>query len=376
MNKLQSAVPECFRPATRRFLALTVTVFCLSGCVSMVRTPAFMIHRESKNPQVLRGAYHVHSKYSRGTKASLKRIIAAAEKNDLDFVVITDHDNRDAARDYGSNTYPKKPLLIIGEEISLPDGHMTAIGVHATAPKGLNSQAMIDWIHQEGGYAFLAHPVSVRNPWRDWQVSGYDGLEIHNASHTFSANHKLLLPFKMALLPDSLFLKSIYKNPGKALMLWSGLAQTRRVNVISAVDAHLRQSWFGFDPENYALQIQSSTLHVLSRVLEEKFVTSAIGLGRSFVVMEFLGHASEFSFSIFNGNREFFIGDTLKLNGSTTAKITVPKKSELRFYRDAKLIAVKKSKEMFFDIKQKAAYRVEVYRGGKLWIISNFIYVE
>ena len=45
-------------------------------------------------PALYRGIYHVHTEFSPDSKASLKNIIETAQKLKLDFVVLTDHNNR------------------------------------------------------------------------------------------------------------------------------------------------------------------------------------------------------------------------------------------------------------------------------------------
>src|SRR3989338_7790784 len=87
------------------FLAL------LSGCTFVIRTPAFRPPRDAK-PNLFRGAFHVHTEYSHDSKASLELVIKTARKAGLDFVVVTDHNNLNAASAYQTMKEPDRPLPI------------------------------------------------------------------------------------------------------------------------------------------------------------------------------------------------------------------------------------------------------------------------
>ena len=89
---------------------LLVTTLLVSGCAFVVRLPAFKIDTSTRDDHVFRGAYHVHSEFSHDSKASLSRIIDTAERADLDFVVITDHNTITGAEVYKNMNPPRRPL--------------------------------------------------------------------------------------------------------------------------------------------------------------------------------------------------------------------------------------------------------------------------
>ncbi len=170
-----------------------------------MRSPAFSVdssHPKTQNSsapipesghQVFRGVFHVHTRFSglRDSKASLETVIRKAQKANLDFVIVTDHNTLAGAAAYRKMKTPARPILFFGDEISTRDGHLIALGISEEPPKKLSSQALVDWIHQKHGSAILAHPFSPRTPWSNWDIRDFDGFEIYNFAHAVYFQNKI-----------------------------------------------------------------------------------------------------------------------------------------------------------------------------------------
>ena len=129
------------------------------------------------------GDMHIHTTYSDGIGTSMM-VIREAKRQHLDFIAITDHHTiagaikaRDAAE--GS------PLVIIGQEVTTPWGHVLAYNLKETIPEDLGPEETIALIRAQGAVAFAAHP------WWGWSVSdieaiGLDGYEIVNRGEVWS----------------------------------------------------------------------------------------------------------------------------------------------------------------------------------------------
>ena len=65
---------------------------------------------------------------------------------------------------------------------------------------------------------------------------------------------------------------------------------------------------------------------------------------------------------------------TTKLPISLTTK--TPKESNIRLIHNGEVIQQNHGKTLERTVSEPGYYRVEVYVGGKLWIVSNPIYVE
>ena len=123
------------------------------------------------------GDMHIHTTYSDGRGTPIE-VITEARRQRLDFIAITDHHTIAGAieaRDVSEGS----PLVIIGQEVTTPWGHVLAYGLTETVVEDLGPEETIALIHAQGAVAFAAHP------WSRWSVSdikaiGLDGYEIVN----------------------------------------------------------------------------------------------------------------------------------------------------------------------------------------------------
>src|SRR5918992_267232 len=101
---------------------------------------------------------HLHSTYSDGT-GTVPEIAAAARRNSLDVVLLTDHDTL-AAKGRGEEGWHGDVLVLVGEEVS-PSGrdHYLAFGIEEPIDHtGLDSAGICAAVEAAGGVGFAAHP--------------------------------------------------------------------------------------------------------------------------------------------------------------------------------------------------------------------------
>lgn len=348
----------------------------LPGCTFVVRFPAFEVKRNLSG-KVFRGVFHVHSDVSHDSKASLEYIYKTAKKANLDFVAVTDHNDLSAAKLYETSGLPKDPLLIFGNEISSSNGHLIALGVNETPPPDKESgQELVDWIHEKGGYAVIPHPFGrkEKSKWLDWSVRNFDGLEVYNFFYNIFDNSLIEFGLEFAFLPPSIFLKVLDNKMTRYFELYDKVLQDNKVAAIGGTDAHLRFQFMGWSPENLLLSFQSVNTLVLADSLEPSKITEALGKGRCFTAFEAFGDASDFVFQAEQGKRFYTMGDTLAVDFKKRFTVRVPQISTIKLLRDGKTVLEQEGTELFYEDDQSGAYRVEVYRGKKLWIISSPIY--
>ena len=109
---------------------------------------------------------HMHSTFSDGY-ASIEDILQYVEhQTDLDVVAITDHDCIEGSlRAWNlalSGSF--RVQVIVGAEISTRDGHLLALGIERLIPAGLSMSDTIHAVHAQGGFAVVAHPLSMWCP--------------------------------------------------------------------------------------------------------------------------------------------------------------------------------------------------------------------
>ncbi len=133
---------------------------------------------------------HIHSTCSDGY-ATVEQILDHVERyTNLDVIAITDHDRIDGvlqARDLNAAA-SHRVQVIPGIEISTSEGHLLALNVEHVIPAGLRMAETIAAIHEQGGLAIVAHPLSQWCPSAKLDTllslvqQPPDALEVHTAS--------------------------------------------------------------------------------------------------------------------------------------------------------------------------------------------------
>jgi len=108
---------------------------------------------------------HIHTQWSDGD--DLEKVLAQALHMGLDAIAITDHDEIGGAIEARRRVHERRlPLAIVpGTEVSSADGHIGALFVLKTFPRGLSARETVRLIHEAGGIAVAHRPNSPR--WLD-----------------------------------------------------------------------------------------------------------------------------------------------------------------------------------------------------------------
>ncbi len=129
---------------------------------------------------VLKIDLHVHTCYSCDGITTPKEVVAYAKRQGLDGVAITDHDTVD-----GALKLLRNPDLIIipGIEITTSEGHVLALNITNPIPSYLGSTETIERIHEAGGLAAAAHPVTLLKGFKSTDIIlNFDAIEVINSS--------------------------------------------------------------------------------------------------------------------------------------------------------------------------------------------------
>lgn len=351
-------------------------VILFSGCAFVAQWPAYLVNR-NESGKVFRGVFHVHSAFSHDSSATFEDLIGNAKKANLDFVVVTDHNNTLAAIAYEKSNLPRDPLLVFGNEVSSSEGHIIMLGVYEEPPEDRESgQEVIDWAHEKGGYAIIPHPFSPKSDWDNWNVRNFDGIEIYNFFHSIYDSSLIEFGLEFAFLPPKYFLQMLDRPMAKSLPLWDERLQNGRLAGVGGTDAHIHFHFGKFTPENLLLSYQSVTVFALAEALENQNIVDAIGKGRSFTAFEIEGDASHFSFTAEAGGKIYQMGDSVPAAQPFSLKVRAPQPSTLRLIHRGRVILEAEGTELNYQGGEAGAYRVEVLKKGKPWIMANPIYVE
>lgn len=360
--------------------------------------------REDSKYKEYKGIIHAHTSLGGHSTGSFDELIAAANSNDLDFVLMTEHysDTYDTSALTLNGVYGKT-LFVGGNEIDTADGDrflMIPGSADAASLRNMPTNAVIEKLHAEGRLALVTYPEKFKS----WD-SQYDGIEFFSVHTAAKKANPFTAPFDLIWSYPSypqLTLTSYFRRPDENLAKFDEIAAKRNVSLAAGTDAHSNIGFhlFGDDAGNKLINLKldpySTTLgivrlHVLiekEKQLDRGSLISAIKAGRFFVGFDALGDTSGFRFIVDGGDVTPATGDVVRREWPLTLRADTFSHYVARFviYRNGEIVGSSRDEYVAsfnITINQPGAYRVEVYRpwlGEPFdqipWIISNQIYVR
>ena len=353
------------------------------------------------------GAIHMHSTYSDGT-GTVPEIAGYANESELDFIILTDHNNM-KAKEAGYEKWFGNTMLIVGYEINdisnknhyLVMGMKETVGSFKLLEDGelgnvLSAKEYVSEINKKGGFGFIAHPDEIRAhipdhpsyPWNAWDSEEFTGIEIWNHMSEWIEGLNEKNKLNRFIHP----LKSIISPPEVTLKRWDDLNQKRKVTAIGGVDAHAhKQNVMGFfEVEIFAYKIlfKSIRTHVL---LDEEIkkgdpasfekdrdkVLNALRNGNSFIVNHYHGSGAGFRFFAEYDGISYCVGEEIKYDPAKNKKIILrtylPEKARIKLIQNGKCIDELDGIDCIWDSDETGTYRIECWKEDKGWIFSNHI---
>jgi hypothetical protein len=335
------------------------------------------------------GIVHVHTTLSDGG-GTPEDVAVAAKKAGLRFVVITDHNNLDAKPFEGDHD---GVLVLVGTEISTTAGHVLGFGIPDPVFRfSGDGQDALDDVRDLGGAAFAAHPLSPREDfrWTGWELPGPWGIELVNGDSQWRAAgwpRLLRTAVLYGLNPPYALLGSL-TPPHQTLARWDTMLARRDVAGIAGADAHARL----VVRKNQAVRFPSyeslfglvQDYVVLDRPLsgqagpDGQAILAALAKGRSYVGLDALAPAGNFSFTAEAAGRRFTMGDTVAPEPGLKLRACgrMPAGSRVTIRRDG-AVAAEGESSAEVSAAEPGVYRAEVRVPGWAapWIVSNPIYV-
>ena len=346
------------------------------------------------------GVIHVHTKASDGS-GTVAEVMAAAEKANVSFIAITDHNVAMTESDLAED--PPDLPIISGVEIGSSAGHFLALGIPASwvQPKTKDDRVLLAAARSVGSFRVLAHPFHPHTPWTDWKTSDFDGMEIWNEDAAWRQNNFFDLLDALLLYGKNsqLALVRLASTPEENFAKWDELLQQRPVAGICAADTHARlRLGFGNDWRfpGYEPSFKVAREHVLIRpdagggnpaLASGTEILNALRKGHSYCGLDSLYPADGFSFRVSSGNASAGPGDFLHWTGAARLQISTPPGASLpliKVFRDGREITEEEARTVDEPIHGPGRYRTEVFLRqpgltgwGRwtLWVFSNPIYV-
>ena len=349
--------------------------------------------RYSKFPELceLCGAMHLHTTFSDGS-VDYPALIACAKEVDLDFIVVTDHLSL-KGREMGYEGFSDDLFVFVGYEHNDVDNlnHYLVLGTENVVRVHDKPQKYIDEIKNNNGIGFIAHPVEKRHyfkdypayPWNDWNVKGFDGIELWNQMSDWLEKLKNWLNFFRLFYPRR-FLVSAEKD---ILRRWDEYNRVVFKSGIGGVDAHTMKIKYGlFQLTIFPIKVelQGIRTHVyLTEPLPKGDVGKAKSLfldalknGRGYITNFRRGNAKGTRIFITYSNGVTSLPGRADAQGASGAlpaflHVQLVDKAEIRVIKNGKTIHTTSGRQMEFKINENGLYRIEVYKGINAWIYSN-----
>lgn len=351
-----------------------------------------------------KGIIHAHTSLGGHSTGGFDELIAAANGNDLDFVLMTEHysDAYDTSALTLNGVYGKT-LFVGGNEIDTADGDrflMIPGSADAASLRNMPTNAVIEKLHSENRLALITYPEKF-NSW-DSQFDGDEVFSVHTAAkkaNPFTALFDLIWSYPAY---PQLTLASYFRRPDESLGKFDEVAAKRKISLVAGTDAHSNIGFhlLGDDTGNklisikldpYATTFGIVRLHVLiekDKEFNKEILIEAVKAGRFFVGFDVIGDSSGFRFTAVSDEQTAAEGDEIPFSGGMTLKAALnqPVASRFVIYRNGEIaFSSPDAYDASIDlpIRESGEYRVEVYRDflgppfDKMpWIISNPIYVR
>ncbi len=343
-----------------------------------------------------KGHVHIHSRYSDGG-GKIKQIAARANQAGLDFIVITDHYNLDGLYE-GEEGYQSGVLVMIGMEVNDECNHYLALGVkEVVANNDLNPQAVIDEVNSQKGIGIIAHPFEKGSPyyqkgrtyeWKDWSVSGFQGIEIWNYLSQFrDACTSILKSIYLLFNPVA----GLSRPCSRALNTLDQLqARGQKVFAYGGSDAHGIRIKVGRIPVRvspYYLCFKLINMHILCKrklsgnlQLDKEQIYEALSEGRSWIACDYYQPSDGFRFELHNDNESWPVGSSVKITADLKFTVKTPAPARVVLLHNGRYQEVSQGKSHFFTDLQPGVYRVEAYLKDKYryrpWIYTNPIWIN
>ena len=349
-----------------------------------------------------RGVIHVHSSLGGHSTGNFTDIIEAAERNKLNFVVMTEHTS--PLMDTSGMTLKgihAGVLFINGNEINTASHDRLLLipgSAEAAAANTIGTQEVLSQQKARSSLSFIAYP----HEFRSWEVSDYDGMEVYNLyTNTKKINYFVTFfdwLWSYRSYPDLMFAR-FFERPKDELKKWDELmaAKNRRIVAIAGADAHANVGFqlgdytgkrlLGVHLDTYERTFSLVRNHVLiekEKPLTEEALLEAIRSGHCYIAFDIFGDATGFTFTAENSQGRRIMGDEIELLDGVRLLVTVPVRSRVLVIKDGQVIRDEDgAAQKEFPIGERGVYRVEIYLTqlgslvkDKPWIISNPIYVR
>lgn len=349
-----------------------------------------------------KGVMHVHSFLGGHSTGTFGEIIAAANSNQLDFVVMTEHPSKNfSTAEMTLKGVHAGVLFINGSEVSTAQADRLLVipGNESAADTDRRSTPeVVAQAKARNATVFVAYPEEFKS----WDSTDYDGVEVYNVYTNAQGINPIVMFFdglwSYRSYPDLLF-ATFYERPAEGLRRWDSAITIRKQRLVAVAgnDAHANvglalkgtsgNTLLGLKLDPYERSFRLVRVHALipkGGVFNAETLREALAAGHCFIGFDLFSDSSGFRFTGSNANEIRIQGDEITLEKEIRLNVTAPLSSRIVLLRDGDAIQSETGvtrKE--FTVTERGSYRVELYLpqlpwsvSAQPWILSNPIYVK
>ncbi len=297
-----------------------------------------------------------------------------ARNAQIDFVTIADP-AVSGVSDYGIGGFTNQILFIPGAAFRVDGGEIVGLNLRQPIDASRPAAELIGAIHDQGALAIAADPGAFKSP-ADYALA--DAMEVYNQNDSFAAASPTTLYWRAMFLQTDRFLLDLAPRPDANLARYDTMTAGARVTLVAGMGAPDNLSVMGSKVGTFEQLFLFYTTHLLARERDADALMDAMHRGHVYVSFDILGYVGEFAFFAQTGDSRTMMGDEVHLETGLTLKAELPANANrIVMLKDGTQVAsADDAMDLEYAPKAAGAYRVEAWRRGHLWIISNPVYVR
>ncbi|MGO9602144.1 MAG: hypothetical protein ACLQAT_01855 [Candidatus Binataceae bacterium] len=361
----------------RVLACLTIAAFCTTGCSAPLPStelpPGRMVAPALEFPELrdYRGVLDLRVKDANLDQEAVAELAKTAQ---IDFIALGDR-AKPGDTDYGIGGFTSDILFIPGASFAADGGEIIAINPHAPIDPTKSPNEIIGAIHDEGGVAIAAAPTKFGSP-DDYALA--DAIEVYNQREEWMADSQSAIYWRAVFLTTDRFMLDLLPRPDANLAVYDRMTSGARIALVAGIGAPDNLAVAGSKVGTLEQLLLFYTTHLLAPERNVDAVVDALKRGHAYVSFDILGYVGEFAFFAHDGDTKTMMGDEAHLTPGLKLAAELPAAADkiVLFRNGAQVSSADNTEDLEFAATEPGTYRVEAYRKGHLWILSNPVYVR
>ena len=358
-------------------LVLTIAALTFIGCSSPLPSTELPPARYIESAPAFPGFHDYRGIVDLPMKTSgmdQSAIADLAKTSQIDFIFLADR-VQPGDTDFGIGGFTNDILFISGGAFDVGGSQIIGANLHEPIKPNLTPNDLIAAIHDQGGLAIAADPARFASS-EDYALA--DAMEVYNDRAAWLAQNPTTLYFRAMFFGTDHFLTGLDARPDANLALYDRMTTGARVAMLAGMGAPDNLSVLGAKVGTLPQLFLFCTTHLIARERNTAPILEALRLGHSYVSFDYLGYVGAFAFFAHAGDTIAMMGDEIHLAPGLALKTVLPAPADriAMLQNGAEVASANNATTLEFTPKSPGAYRIEAYRSGKLWILSNPIYVR